>query len=303
MSRAKTRSPRARKGVSGSFHVLRGRLLSSFGTPGAIRIYLWIGVVGGLWLAGLGVRSYVLAMPRYQIDTGELRVVDRPEWMPERIAADIRVPPELAGRFSVFDPRLVASVARGFTANPWVRQVQEVRKEYPNTIYVSLDLRRPVASVLIEGCWYLVDRDGVRLPGVDFGAPELPDPIPVMKGVRVGPPAPGRPWDDRGVLEGAVVGEIILASQTLRAVDISEIDVSNAGGRVDPRAGEVVLRTKLGTRIVWGRTDLSEGMKLSSQQRLEILENHLAEGLLRTYPKLQGISEIEVRFGQPIIRR
>lgn len=310
MSKAKPAARRSgagrgsKKAGGSSFGDLSARVVKAALRPEAFRAYTTVVAIGLVYVLGVAFYDHVTSLPRYQVDIGELRIVDRPEWLPASISGEITVPPEMAGTYSIFDPELVPRVALGFVANPWVRKVGEVRKEYPATIHIALDLRRPVGHVHLDGFYYLIDREGVRLPGVYLGEPaRLPDQLPIVVGGRVPPPAAGSVWHDRGIREGAIVGEILLNSSVLRSLSIERIDVSNIQGRIDPRRGEITLQTAHGTRIVWGRSDLSNHVKLSSEKRLEILESHLEEGLLARHPELRGIEEIEIRFGQPIIRR
>ncbi|MBI4618235.1 MAG: hypothetical protein HY720_31845 [Planctomycetes bacterium] len=300
--RTKSRA-RRRGGSWGALGALRERVLPRFFSRAALRVYCSLAFACGSAVAGAMLWEHVTAMPRFQIDIGELRIVDRPDWMPERVATEIRVPAAMAGTYSIFDPELVPRVGAGFVANPWVREVREVRRVYPDSIHVSLDLCRPVAWVVRGEQQYLVDGEGVCLPAWGAVGSDLGFPLPAIRGAVRPPPSPGARWSDQGVREGARVGEIVLGSSTLASLDIVAIDVSNVGGRKDPKVGEITLLTRRGTRIVWGRTDLSGRLKLSTERRLEILESHLEAGLLSAHPGLAGIAEIEVSYGQPIVRR
>jgi hypothetical protein len=106
--------------------------------------------------------------------------------------------------------------------------------------------------------WY-VDARGILLPE-RFDRTELPTvafannavSFRVIDGVRNPPPAqPGRLWPGDDLLAG-----LDMAAR-LRGVpyaeEITRIDVSNYRDRVDPRSAQIVLVTKYGTQVRWGR--------------------------------------------------
>ena len=91
-------------------------------------------------------------------------------------------------------------------ANPWIREVKQVRRAYRDqpgdTLEVDCEYRAPVALVKWQDYFWLVDGDGVKLPEV-FSAADVPRilkgqdkqvNIRVIEGVSHAPPETGAKW-------------------------------------------------------------------------------------------------------------
>lgn len=111
-----------------------------------------------------------------------------------------------AGTHSAFDHQLLVNTLAMLKANPWIRQVRQVRRAYGkqpgDTLEVDCQYRAPVALVKWQDYFWLVDGDGVKLPEV-FSAADVPRilkgqdkrvNIRVIEGVASAPPESGAKW-------------------------------------------------------------------------------------------------------------
>ncbi len=160
--------------------------------------------------------------------------------------------------------------------NAWISNIVEVRREVAadksrQTIQIFAQWRMPAAWVRVNDTLYLIDAQGMRLPGdyklEDRGRSKLlvitGVELPVAGG-RAGVPLPGEPWaaGKDGVLGGDLLAGMQLAGTLGRqafAAQVAAIDVSNQGGRRDARAPWLVLDTIWQTAgggpsvVQWGR--------------------------------------------------
>jgi cell division septal protein FtsQ len=231
-----------------------------------------------VWLGSREVSNYVTSRPAYCVDVSKLSVGELPEWCSAELRQAILSKPLAEGVYSTTDPNLTAFLGRSCEANPWVRKVNAVRRAYPDRISVSLELRRPLCSVEARGGLYVLDKDAVRLPMAAPANPEQGTRLVAIKGVRSAPPAVGKPWDDEAI-RGAISTLLALQanSQIASSVHIAAIDVSNYGGRVNPRDSEIVLHTDANQEILWGRAPTRRAFgELSVSEKLRSLERLLA---------------------------
>lgn len=216
----------------------------------------------------------VSRLPMYQMTSESLRLVEGPPWMTPAILADLDIRDQLPQRFSLLAPDICGRVARAYEQVVWVERVERVEKRDPRVspdeppLEVQLKFRRPVAFVEGNRGAYLVDAQGVRLPGVYPEAPRLGDcTLLVIRGVNSAPPTPGHAWLGGSVLAGVRVAEAVAPQQEVYRV--TTIDVANYGGRRDPRDTEIALYTKNGTRIKWGKAPSPEAEMLQEKSLAE----------------------------------
>ena len=120
-----------------------------------------------------------------------------------------------------------------------------------------------MAFVQLPGGYRLIDAHGVRLPGV-YRQPRLgATRLLVVTGVMSTPPDVGQVWSDTSLLAGIRVAEAVGLKR--KAFRLASIDVSNVGGRRDPRDTEITLLTQGGTRIKWGRAPSPRAVMLQEK--------------------------------------
>jgi hypothetical protein len=141
--------------------------------------------------------------------------------------------------------------------------VNEIRRAYGkrpgDTIEIDCEYRVPLALVHWKDYYWLVDSEGVKLPE-QFTAKQLPQVIygrdskllfRVIEGVRQPPVESGRQWMGDDLVAGLTLAQY-LAGQPYTE-EVVRIDVSNFGGRDNAKEAQLVLLTKRGSEVRWGR--------------------------------------------------
>lgn len=232
------------------------------------------------------VYSFIVDRPQFRVPS--LRLAVAPRWA-ERFGSEL-LTVETAGG-SLFEADLVERISRAFEANPWVRRVTSVERVFPNAVRVRFEYRRPHVAFRRPGGFVMVDSEGARLPGVYA---QLPAGERLMKvvGAQTRPPEPGRVWEDPAVRAGLEMAEVVARSPLLGHLGVEEIDLTNLGGRMDPRRSEVVLLTAGGCAIHWGRPPSRAGFgEPTPSEKLENLREILA-----VYPGLNGLRAARIGF-------
>ena len=189
----------------------------------------------------------------------------RPAWMTDLVARQLAESFRPAASPSVFDRQALVDVNRRLKANPWVSKVRQVRRAFSasagDTIEVDCDFRTPLALVYDnDGHYWFVDEKGVKLPEW-FEPKELKHLIfaadgrvnlRVIEGVRN--PAPrqaGQLWPGDDLIAGLDLARQLNAQPF--AEEVIRVNVGNYAGRMDNREAHLVLVTKHGTEVRWGR--------------------------------------------------
>jgi hypothetical protein len=222
------------------------------------------------------LRENVRVSAGYQMMGQSLRLVKGPPWMTPGILAELDVgllDPEFPRRFSLLDEDVCRRVAAAYERCLWVERVEKIVKHDPRVdprgppLEVYLKFRRPLAFVQVRDTFCLVDEKGVRLPGT-YEEPRLgAAKFLVVTGVAPCPPGPGRPWLDAGLQAAVkVAGAVEPRREQFR---LASIDVSNFGGRLNPRDTEIALYTANNTRIKWGKAPSPEAAMLQEKTLTE----------------------------------
>ncbi len=218
----------------------------------------------------------------------KIAIKNKPEWMSDYLADQIAatVP---RGSSSAFDHELVVGAVAKLQKNPWVRQVHQVRRvfgEQPgDTLEVDCEYRAPIALINSGESYWLVDNDGVKLPE-QFAADELPKimngrdgriNLRVVEGVAKGPPAAGQKWPGQDLAAGLELVKLFYAKPYLD--EITAINVKNFGGQVRRGDPQLVLETRYGTQIWWGRPINAKDffVEVPVSRKLEILQATVAQ--------------------------
>ncbi|MFT3788405.1 MAG: hypothetical protein QM770_19905 [Tepidisphaeraceae bacterium] len=229
----------------------------------------WIhAVAGGVLVALLGVggwRAWKFADERAARPDSPAKVVfiNTPPWMsPDLIA---RIAHEIAPTSvdSGLDHKLLVDTSAMLKAQPWVKQVNQVRRVYGekpgDTLQIDCEFRAPVAFVEDDGVFWMVDGDGVKLPE-KFSLEELKklgmglEPKKQLRritGVAQQSPQAGEMWKGDDLKAGLDMVRLMYGKPFLN--EVIEIDVTNVGKRVDANAAQIVLRTVRGTEVRWGQ--------------------------------------------------
>ncbi len=232
----------------------------------------------------IGLEGYVSGHPDRLAVAVQVRLLNRPDWMPAALVGRIDEAILPAGA-DLNDPRLVERAHRAAEATPWIREVRSVAKRVTpdprlGVLEVDAVYRRPVARVLLtDGAAYVAD-DGVRLPAdvpqwvarspgdgrltFFLAKGDVPSGIRAVhrvhyieiRGVESAPPAVGEVWPGGDVAAGLAVVRLVMVENSFRG-DIAEVDVRNYAGRMivgEPHIRLVAQRPRTRrTEILFGR--------------------------------------------------
>ncbi|MFO0984094.1 MAG: hypothetical protein U1E76_20635 [Planctomycetota bacterium] len=257
--------------------------------------YLTLGVLVAVVAATIVLfvavpRSHAVAAT-WDVDCSTTQFTQLPDWLPRSAQAEIVAGIARLGALNLqgdlSSDELRDSLLHG---SPWFREVTRAQKRYPRKLQVRLGVRRPLALLEAGAGLLPLDREGVVLPASAAAIPGADArPLPHIRGTRE--PAvilPGTPILLAEVREGLAVAEEIQGLPPL--VTIEAIDVANV-----PRAGtaavagrpEVVLETREGVPLWWGRSRLSPNFG-ALEIPVEMKVRHLRT-ILEQYPHLDGL--------------
>ena len=171
--------------------------------------------------------------------------------------------------------RTLAERLGGALADPrigWVKSVDRIRIDPSGEVTVKCQFRMPAAWVQHRKIGYLVDAEGVRLPGRYDIEDCRSTAMMVIEGVTAGPPEIGDPWmgDD---VASALNLVSLLDGKPFRH-QVTSVLVGNYRGRRDRSRPHIELGTDMpGSRIWWGRPPGEDvGTEISAEQKLMLLE-------------------------------
>ena len=209
----------------------------------------------------------------------------RPAWMSDFVAQQVATQVAPRGAHSAFDHTMLVEITRMLKTNPWIMKVRGVRRLYGkgpgDTLEIDCDFRTPAALVRNDDVYYLIDRNGVRLPEEYAPADvprvvETPDGrtnILIIEGVaRPAPRVAGQKWTGADLRAGLDMAALLLdpANQPFTH-EIRKISVENFNGRRYAREAHLVLFTKYGSEIRWGRPRNAPAFEIDPGRKLDYL--------------------------------
>lgn len=210
---------------------------------------LLIGGAAGWYFGEAYLMDYVSRQHRDQPVTVEL--IDTPSWMNDRLTGHLREEVERIVDADPFDRASLEEAARTLQEKPWVESVQRIIRRGDAAIEVHADYRRPTALIEAEDGFHLVDRQGVRLPGRYSSDGAARTGLLVVEGVSAAPPLAGQRWGGKDLQAGLALAELI--RKTEWSDEVASVNVRNYAGRVDNGQPHIVLPTRLGGALRWGR--------------------------------------------------
>ncbi len=302
--RFKRQAVKARSSGSG----LGGRLvwlLRIAWRPCLVWVLPWI-VLVVVCGAGLSFcKSTVEELPEYRaVAKLSLSGQTRPPWWEKAFEDQINQTCAFANGASMLDDSLLPRMAAAYGRCPWVKRVRWVRKEFPGTISTQIDVRGPAAAVAVRTArgmaYYLVGDDGVALPRAYTQWPQPGLTVPVITGVCDPAPAPGKSWPGRSVMDAMQIVRLLRSNEVVRkAVNITEVDVSNCGGRISRTQSEFVLKAENNCVVEWGRApDSVNPGELHVHEKIAKFARFLADG------NPTGNRTLDLRFaGRVVVSR
>lgn len=160
----------------------------------------------------------------------------------------------------------------------WVKRVNRVIVRPDGRVSILCDFREPAAYVEMgRSTCYLVDGEGVRLPGKYAVEDCETSSLLMIRGVQEEEPEVGESWNGEDLSSGLRLVSM-LYQQPFRD-QVASINVENFGGRISPRQPHLVMATnRPGSRIWWGRPPNDEsGIENTARQKLALLQQLYSE--------------------------
>lgn len=216
-------------------------------------------LIAGIWRAQRFADETV-ARPK-----GPATVVflNRPAWMNADLIGRITESVSPVSSSSSLDHKVLVDTTAMLRAHPWVKQVNQVRRVYGNgpgdTIEIDCEFRTPVALVMDDRFYWMVDSEGVKLPE-KFTADELGklglgvEPKKQLRrivGVDARAPQAGEVWVGDDLKAGIDLVKLMHDKPYLN--EVVEVDVTNYASRMDVNGAQLILRTFRGTEVRWGQ--------------------------------------------------
>lgn len=241
----------------------------------------------------------------YVADPMHCELEAAPRWLAGDVEADLRDSFASISPQTLRDDEAVDAFAKALgLSSGWIKSVDGATKIYPNRFKVEFTLRHPVALVEGRAGLLLVDADGVFVaPAEKAGEYLAGHSLPLIHLPRpVADVAPGKALRERGLCDGlAVAAEIDPFRQTLRErdLDVEIIDVVASAGSRSIELSDVVIYTRSGLPIEWGRARSSGSLgKLEPKAEVKV------RGLLKiaaNNPGLAAIKRIRLQFSPPSV--
>ena len=238
--------------------------------------------VGGLIFTVDATKKYVEQEVAGPVGPLRVALVNKPVWMSDYLAEQIaETVPKTSS--SAFDHDLLVRAVNALKKNPWVAEVHQVRRVYGekpgDTLEVDCEFRAPIALVKWDENYLLVDNDGYVLPE-QFTADQLDKitigrdgrtSIRLVDGVHQAPPAAGKKWAGQDLAAGLELIKLFYGKLFLD--EVTAVDVTNFAGRVKRADPQLLLETRYGTQIWWGRPLNTKDffVEVSAARKLEIL--------------------------------
>jgi len=137
--------------------------------------------------------------------------------------------------------------------------------------------RVPLARIPHGRGAHLVDTDARVLKIPPSAPPDIYSQLPKITGLTSSPPTPGQQWNDLGLRAGLGVLQALQTGGVTDRLQVVNVDLSNFGGRKDPRSSEIVLELPNDVRILWGRSVGTFG-EVPLAQKLEKIRTFLKHG-------------------------
>ncbi len=174
---------------------------------------------------------------------------NRPAWMSDFLAEEIIKNARPIGLHSAFDHQLLIDTYNLLKSNPWIKQVNQVRRVYDqrpaDTIEIDCDYRAPVA--LVKWRRLLLARrrrrassspsntTAAQLPRIMFGSDGKVN-VRIIDGVTHPPVESGANWPGSDLAGGLELIKLLAGKPY--AEEIRRVNVSNFDGRTDPQAAQ-----------------------------------------------------------------
>ncbi len=299
-------------------------------------IFLSVLVSVGLLIAGFWAIEEVAlrSQGRQGTEVFAVKIIDRPDWMPDSLARKI-VADILPDGLDYYDDTLSEQVYALAVRHPWISNVESVLKRRTpdgEKAYVELraKFRQPIAKAGARGRYSFIDVDGARLPD-SAESPQVPRYVLaaslgdseatgkeiyyadqallpangvhkkiryiIIDGVAGLAPLPGELWAGKDLADGLKLLKLLLARSY--ADQITVIDVTNHSGRVSKSVSEITIHAQVGrsraTEIRFGRFPTTGDWVVGPREKLANLDEYVRSN----NGQLAGVNEyLDLRYDE-----
>ena len=206
-----------------------------------------------------------------------VRWADVPTWLSrpdnQHIFDDLMARAGLSADDSVADRDLTRRVGEALS-DPhvgWIKRLDRVIAKPPDLLIVYCEFRKPAAWVIQGEHAYLVDAEGVRLPGTYAHAGSVASGLLELRGLREPPPECGRVWPGADATAALAVARLV--DNRPFSAQITAVDVDNFNARVTKLRPHIELWTdRPDARIWWGRAPGAEdATEIRADQKVSLL--------------------------------
>ncbi len=259
-------------------------------------------IVLGVVALGLSIRFgwyYLVNLDTFKVKPGTFSF-DLPSWAKVELLDRIRKIPIMEEEHSIFERGLTKKIAEAYSGKPWVAKVHYVKKELPNKIKIKFNLRKPFAVVKNGKSFYMLDGECVRLPKMYYHWPDgNPESIYIRSEELSKVPDYWEKWDNAGIQAGIKLVRFLRKNKVHKLLNITTIVVSNVDTKHDSAKCDIVLTTRNGTQIKWGRSPASGGYKIHGElSDTEKLQNLLSVARAEDRD-LSRMEYVDVRWNIP----
>lgn len=224
-----------------------------------------------------------------------------PSWMNEHFSEDIKRIAALNDQYGMYENNLTRRIADIYGGVVLVKNVDSIKRVFPNKLAIKLVLRKPVAIVKSRNNTYLVDQDGVLLPKEYYTLKNEGYDSPYIQSSKLERlPLYGTEWNDKGVKAGIELVKFLRANNIHTLFKIIAVDVSSVCKRRSTGKSDIILWTENNTQIRWGCSPLcNEQNELSNEEKLQnLLSIAKTEGT-----NLKLMEYVDVRWKKPLGKR
>lgn len=224
-----------------------------------------------------------------------------PPWVTDRFSEYIKNIKTLNERYNMYENDLTQKIAEVYGEIALIKKVDSIKKIFPNTLSITLVLRKPAAVIKSGKNTYLVDDECILLPKEYYLLPNAEYDSPYIRGNRFSKlPLYGNTWDDRGIKAGVNLIKFLKANNIHNIFKILVVDVSNVCKRRSTGKSDIILWTENNTQIRWGCSSFcNEQNELSDEEKLQnLLSVAKSEGT-----NLRQMEYIDVRWKKPVGKR
>ena len=208
---------------------------------------LSVAMVAGWWRAERALVAHVGQTQAVAITPDDVEMVNIPTWMNAQVHNDLKT---LAATQISSSPLNVNSLKSAYVAlsqNAWVQSVEQIHRISAAQVRIEATYRQPAAFVEQGQSCYLIDTQGVRLPGVYQTQQASQLPLTVLRGVNSLPSIQGVQWQGHDVQAGLSLIAELSAEPYHRQIEAIDVSGRDSRGRI-----HLAILTGQGGVVRWG---------------------------------------------------